>query len=171
MFMLLHWFCHRCLGCGKMIKFTLKIFKVFGDVYTCDGTISLCQRHASAQIVVSHNYSTQVSDPFRSSPAWSPNDMIITNICQSVPYLMSLSSPWHCSKTLIGPLGTHFNEISIEIHTFSFKKMHGKMLSVKWRTCYLGLNVMSRHCKKRSGHFFKNIIYLRHYIDIFWGWY
>ena len=34
---------------------------------------------------------------------------------------------------LIGPLGTNFNEILIEIHTFSFKKMHLKMSSVKWR--------------------------------------
>ena len=30
---------------------------------------------------------------------------------------------------LIGPLGTNFSEISIEIHTFSFKKMHLKMSS------------------------------------------
>ena len=27
---------------------------------------------------------------------------------------------------LIGPLGTNFNEILIEIYTFSFKKMHSK---------------------------------------------
>ena len=33
---------------------------------------------------------------------------------------------------LIGPLGTNFNEILIEINTFSFKKMHLKM-SWKWR--------------------------------------
>ena len=43
-----------------MITFTLKIFNIFGDVYTRDGTISLCQRDASAQIIVSHNYPTQV---------------------------------------------------------------------------------------------------------------
>ena len=30
---------------------------------------------------------------------------------------------------LIGPLGTNFNEILIEIHTFSFKKMHLNMSS------------------------------------------
>ena len=29
--------------------------------------------------------------------------------------------------------GTHFNEISSEIHTFSFTKMHLKMLCVKWQ--------------------------------------
>ena len=44
---------------------------------------------------------------------------------------------------LIGSLGTNFSEISIEIHTFSFKKMHLKMLSAKWHLFCLGLNVLS----------------------------
>ena len=44
---------------------------------------------------------------------------------------------------LIGPLGTKFNEFSIEIHTFSFKKMHLKMSSAKWRPFCLGLNVLN----------------------------
>ena len=43
---------------------------------------------------------------------------------------------------LIGPLGTNFNEILIEIHTFSFKKMHLKTLSAKWRPFCLDLNVL-----------------------------
>ena len=43
---------------------------------------------------------------------------------------------------LIGPLGTNFSEIFIEIHTFSFKKMHLKMSSSKWRPFCLGLNVL-----------------------------
>ena len=43
---------------------------------------------------------------------------------------------------LIGPLGTNFNEILIAIHTFSFKKMHLKMSSGKWRPFCLGLNVL-----------------------------
>ena len=42
---------------------------------------------------------------------------------------------------LIGPLGTNFNEISIEIHTSSFKKMHLKM-SGKCRPFCFGLNVV-----------------------------
>ena len=42
----------------------------------------------------------------------------------------------------IGPLGTNFNEISIGIKTFSFKKMHFKMSSAKWRPFCLGLNVL-----------------------------
>ena len=43
---------------------------------------------------------------------------------------------------LIGTLGTNFNEISIEIQIFSFKKMHFKMSSAKWRPFCLGLNVL-----------------------------
>ena len=42
---------------------------------------------------------------------------------------------------LIGPLGTNFSEMSIEIHTFSFKKIHLKLSSGKWRPFQLGLNV------------------------------
>ena len=34
---------------------------------------------------------------------------------------------------LIGPLGTNSSEIVIGIPTFSFKKMHLKMSSAKWR--------------------------------------
>ena len=41
---------------------------------------------------------------------------------------------------LIGPLGTNFNESLIVIHTFSFKKIHLKMSSGKWRPFCLGLN-------------------------------
>ena len=44
---------------------------------------------------------------------------------------------------LIGPLGTNFNEILIEIHTFSFKKMHLKTSSEKWRPFCLDLNVFN----------------------------
>ena len=43
---------------------------------------------------------------------------------------------------LIGPLGTHFNEILIGIQIFSFKKMHLKMASAKWRPFGLDLNVL-----------------------------
>ena len=49
---------------------------------------------------------------------------------------------------LIGPLGTNFREILIEILTFSFKKMHSKMSSGNWRPFCLGLNVLSQHRSK-----------------------
>ena len=45
---------------------------------------------------------------------------------------------------LIGPLGTNFSEILIEILTFSFNKMRLKVSSAKrWPFC-LGLNVLMR---------------------------
>ena len=43
---------------------------------------------------------------------------------------------------LIGPWGTNFSEILISIQAFSFKKMHLKMSSAKWRPFCLGLNVL-----------------------------
>ena len=43
---------------------------------------------------------------------------------------------------LIGPIGTNFSEILIEILTASFKKMHLKGLSVKWWPLCLCLNVL-----------------------------
>ena len=44
---------------------------------------------------------------------------------------------------LIWTLGINFREILSEIHTFSFKKMHLKMLSTKWRQLSLGLNELN----------------------------
>ena len=44
---------------------------------------------------------------------------------------------------LIRALGTNFSEILSEICASSFKKMHLKMLSAKWRPFCLGLNVLN----------------------------
>ena len=46
---------------------------------------------------------------------------------------------------LIKPLGTNFSEILIEIHSFSFTKMHLKMSSGKWRPFCLSLNVLKEN--------------------------
>ena len=43
---------------------------------------------------------------------------------------------------LIGPLGTNFSEICIEIQTFSLRKIRLKMSSAKCRPFCLGLNVL-----------------------------
>ena len=45
---------------------------------------------------------------------------------------------------LIGPLGTNFSEILIQILTFSFTKMRLKVLSAKWRPFCPGLNVLTQ---------------------------
>ena len=44
---------------------------------------------------------------------------------------------------LIRTFRTHFSEIVSEIHTSSFKKLHFKMSSGKWRPYWLGLNVLT----------------------------
>ena len=44
---------------------------------------------------------------------------------------------------LIGPLGTNFSEILIEILTFSFMKMRLKVSSATWRPFCLSLNVLN----------------------------
>ena len=44
---------------------------------------------------------------------------------------------------LIWTFGTNFSEILGEIHSFSFLKMHLKMLSAKWRLFGLGLNELN----------------------------
>ena len=57
---------------------------------------------------------------------------------------------------LIGSSGTNFIEILIEIHTFSFKKMHLQMLSRKWRPSCFGPNVSTVQRFSRDipvGHF------------------
>ena len=58
---------------------------------------------------------------------------------------------------LIGPWWTNFSEILIEIHTFSFKKMHLKMSSAKWRPFCLGFNELTS--------FWINTIALRQLFD------
>ena len=51
---------------------------------------------------------------------------------------------WTSAEILLnGPLGTNFNEILIEIYTFSFKKIYLKMSPGKWQPFCLGLNELT----------------------------
>ena len=60
---------------------------------------------------------------------------------------------------LIGPCETNFSEILISIQMCSFKKMHFKMLSAKWRPFSLGFNVLSvRHKIIRIRLFPTNVV-------------
>ena len=45
----------------------------------------------------------------------------------------------------IGPLKTNFNEISIKLHTISFKKIHSKISSGKWRPFCLTVSVLIKN--------------------------
>ena len=60
----------------------------------------------------------------------------------------------------IYPLGTKFSEILIEIHIFSFKNMHLKMLSANWWSFCLGLNILI--CK--------NFLFIKNWIFVFLWW-
>ena len=159
-FILFHWYSHRGFGCGKMITFTLKILNIFGDVYTRDGTMSLCQCDASAQTVVSHNYRTHVlgSIPFTPSEVTKWHDRNRYLSIHHVPYLMSLSSPGHCSKTLtIGDVYYQLNlidQLSLKFKS-KYKIMQSKMLLANWQLLYSSLDVLI-HCSdviwwQRSG--------------------
>ena len=77
----------------------------------------------------------------------------VTHICISKLNITDSDnglSPGRCQAIIwtnagmmsIGPLGTNLSEILLEIYTFSFKKMHLKTSSGKWRTSCLGLNVL-----------------------------
>ena len=50
----------------------------------------------------------------------------------------------NAAMLLIQPLGTNFIEILIEIHTFSFKKMHLKISSAKWQPFFPGGNELTQ---------------------------
>ena len=78
----------------------------------------------------------------------------MTHICVSELTIIGSDnglSPGRCQaiiwnnagSLLIEPLGTNFNEISIGIPTFLFKKMHLNMSSAKWRPFCLGLSVLN----------------------------
>ena len=78
----------------------------------------------------------------------------VTHICVSKLNIIGSDngfSPVRCQAIiwtnvgilLIWPFGTNFNETLIEIHTFSFKKMHLKRPSAKWRPFCLCLSVLT----------------------------
>ena len=54
----------------------------------------------------------------------------------------------NAEKFIKSPLGANFSEFSIQLHIFSFKKIHLKMSSAKWQPFCLGLNVI-KHARWR----------------------
>ena len=61
---------------------------------------------------------------------------------------------------LIGPYGTNFSEILIEILTFSFTKMSLKVSSAKWRPSCLGLNVLNTQCVRKFRCWTPNVFFV-----------
>ena len=61
---------------------------------------------------------------------------------------------------LTWPLGTNYSEMLIEIHIFSFKKIHLKMPSGKWRPFCLSLNVLNINLLRPSDAIWRQKIWL-----------
>ena len=91
-----------------------------------------------------------------SEPFWSTHWGRVTHICVGNLTIIGpdnglspgrrLAIIWtNAGMLLIEPLGTAFSEISIEIITFSFKKIHLKMSSAKMAAICLGLNELKKH--------------------------
>ena len=69
---------------------------------------------------------------------------------------------------LIGPPGTNFSEIFINIHTFSFKKIHLKMASGKWRPFCLNV-IIPLQIRKSKDYVYGIWVYKA--LDIWKGYY
>ena len=65
-----------------------------------------------------------------------PDDGLSPSRCQAIIWT-------NAGILFIAPCETNFSEILIGIQMCSFKKMHLKMLSAKWRPFSLGFNVLS----------------------------
>ena len=70
---------------------------------------------------------------------------------------------------LIGPLETKFSEILIKMYKISFRKMHLKISSRKWRPFCLGLlpwNLLIKYIGNSSLCKCLNIFWVRHYLHL-----
>ena len=67
----------------------------------------------------------------------------------------------------IGLLRTNFNEILMEIQTFSFRKMHLKRSSAKWRPSCLGLNVLDFKTNCQHSELMK-ILFISSFLWVCW---
>ena len=67
---------------------------------------------------------------------------------------------------LIGPLGTNFIEILIEILTFSLKKIRLEISSAKWQPSCLGLNVLKSRSHDTCNTY---VAYMTYLVLTHWG--
>ena len=83
----------------------------------------------SQTLSVEDNSSSDLNSLRPSDEYMSVNEVIIDSDNGLLPDRRQAIIWTNAGILLIGPLGTNFNEILIEIYTFSFKKMHLKMSS------------------------------------------
>ena len=129
---------HDMVHCALHNSFAYKCNVVFDTIFqvltvlnayisrTCEGLAQWCRvMHICVSKIISIGSDNGMSPGRRQAIIWT-NDWILS----------------------IGPLGTNFSEIWIEVHTFSFKKMLLKMSSGKCRQWCPGLSVLM-HTKLR----------------------
>ena len=70
------------------------------------------------------------------------------SVCANIA--MHIDKHMVCWGPFIRPSETNFNEILIETHTFSLRKMLFKMSSAKWRPFYLDLHVLNNNKTRQN---------------------
>ena len=94
-----------------------------------------------------HSYDSRLAgnwiklSPFHYQSLSKYNDATVVYLLEITLYFTAwsyyLNQCWNIFKW---PVGTIFHKISINIHKFSFKKIHFKISSGKWRQTHPGLN-------------------------------
>ena len=93
---------------------------------------------------------------------WDRMTHLCVNKLTSIGLDNGLSPGWcqaivRSNTGMIVPVGTDVSELSIEVHTLSFKKMHLNMTSGKWRSLCLIINVLNSAFFFNMGRKFRGI--------------
>ena len=152
--------------------FVLEFDKVYSAVGTrqspmINGSQGIYQMHTVLPLGVSDLPCVNSEPPYAILTHWGR----VTHICVSKLTIIGSDnglSPdrrqaiiWTNARLLlIGPLGTNFSEILIEILTFSFKKMRLKVSSAKRRTFCLGLNVLTHGVLTKMASILQTTFYM-----------
>ena len=132
--------------------------------YTLDQLSSLMQNTHNLQLTINRKFMKKTHKSWGHPINWLligyGNYSSVYNLSYTLlnpwterePHTVIKTSTWsisshyldQCGNTVNELIGTNFSQISTTIHTFSFKKMHLKMSSVKWRLYCLSLNVLTK---------------------------
>ena len=106
-------------------------------------TLTFDRCHHTLAVVTSVKYECDLRDLIGALNSLRPSDAYMRHY-NITTLLQIMACRVNAGILLIGPLGTNFSEILVEIYTFSFRKMHWKMSSGKCRPFCLGLNVLNK---------------------------
>ena len=138
-----HWYCLHFDKAGRCVR-SVNILNLSCKLWVIHPSPGNCYFHK-----LTYSHTQTYSHTNRGLTQWGR----VVHICVSKLITVSSDkglSPGWCQAIiwtsagmfLIGPLGTNFSEILIEIDIFSVKEMHLKMSSGKWWPFCLGLNLL-----------------------------